>query len=458
MAISQAAADLSISPGELEDLDRRHLIHPLLPGDQTDRCVIVRGKGSTVWDARGNELLDMTGAGNWLAQVGHGRTELGEVMAEQTSRLAYFTSFNEFSNDQSIQLAKRITGLAPDGFNRVFFTSGGSEGVDIAIKAARLYHNRRGAPDRTWIVSRQMGYHGSTYGGGSATGFDFVHHGIGPTLPHVRKVSPPFPFHPEMYGGEQITDFLVRELEQTIEDIGPGNVAAMIGEPVMGGAGVVEPPADYWPRVREVLSRHGILLIADEVVTGYGRTGTWFASAERGMAADVIVTAKGITSGYAPLGAVLMTDEIGAAIAGGDGFLHGFTYFGHPVGCAVALANLDIIEKENLVSRSSLIGQWLSKGLAPAAELPVVGEVRVTGATVGIELVADRRTRQPMPPPVAAGVVKELHHKHSVIARPYGPVIVMAPPLVLEKAEATRATQATVEVLSRLGGDGQLNS
>jgi putrescine aminotransferase len=458
MAISHAAPALSIPPDELEDLDRRHLIHPLLPGASTDRCVIIRGKGSTVWDARGNELLDMTGAGNWLAQVGHGRVELGEVMAEQAARLSYFTSFFEFSNDQSIQLAKRLTGLAPDGLNRVLFTSGGSEAVDLAIKAVRLYHSRRGEPDRTWIISRQMGYHGSTYGGGSATGFEFVHYGVGPILPHVRKVSPPFPFHPEMYGGEPITDFLVRELEQAIEEIGPGRVAAMIGEPVMGGGGVVEPPPDYWPRVREVLSRHGILLIADEVVTGYGRTGSWFASPVRGMAPDVITTAKGITSGYVPLGAALMRDEIGDVVGGGDGFLHGFTYCGHPVACAVALANLDLIEKEELVPRSLLIGNWLRRGLAPAAELPAVGEVRVTGATVGIELVADRRTREPVPPPVATSVVKELQRAHGVIARPYGPVVVMAPPLVLEEGEAVRAAEATVEVLSRLGADGQLSS
>ena len=458
MAISHAAPALSHSPDELEALDRRHLIHPLLPGDSTDRCVIVRGKGSTVWDARGNELLDMTGAGNWLAQVGHGRVELAEVMAEQAGRLSYFTSFSEFSNDQSIQLAKRLTGLAPQGFNRVLFTSGGSEAADLAIKAVRLYHSRRGEPDRTWIIARQMGYHGSTYGGGSASGFDFVNQGIGPTLPPVRTVSPPFPFHPEMYGGEPITDFLVRELEQAIEEVGPGRIAAMIGEPVMGGGGVVDPPPDYWPRVREVLSRHGILLIADEVVTGYGRTGSWFASPARGMAPDVITTAKGITSGYAPLGTVLMRDEIGDVVAGGDGFLHGFTYCGHPVGCAVALANLNLIEKEELVPRSLLIGDWLRQGLAPAAELPAVGEIRVTGATVGIELVADQLTRAPMPPPVATAVVKELQRAHGVIARSYGPVIVMAPPLVLEEGEAARAAAATVEVLSRLGADGRLSS
>lgn len=458
MTVSYAAPNPTLSPSALEDMDRQHLIHPLLPGSHTDRCVIVRGKGSTVWDARGNEFLDMTGAGNWLAQVGHGRTEIAEVMAEQAGRLAYFSSFGEFSNDQSIQLADRVTALAPDGLNRVIFTSGGSEGVDMAIKAVRLYHARRGEADRTWIISRQMGYHGSTYGGGSATGFDFVHHGVGPTLPNIQKVSPPFPFHPEMYGGQAPTDFLVDELERTIQEIGPGRVAAMIGEPVMGGGGVVEPPSDYWPRICEVLSRHGILLIADEVVTGYGRTGSWFASPVRGMSPDVIVTAKGITSGYAPLGAVLLSDEVGGVVAGGDGFAHGYTYFGHPVGCAVALANLDLIEKEGLVSRASTIGDWLRQGLSAAADLSAVGEVRVVGATVGIELVADQNTRQPAAPPVAGGVVAELHAKHGVIVRPYGPVVVMAPPLVLEEAEAARACAATVDVLSRLSEDGTLRS
>jgi putrescine aminotransferase len=258
-----------------------------------------------------------------------------------------------------------------------------------------------------------------------------------------------------MYGGRQPTDFLVDELERTIREIGPDRVAAMIGEPVMGGGGVVDPPADYWPRIREVLNRHGILLIADEVVTGYGRTGAWFASPARGMAADVIVTAKGITSGYAPLGAVLLSDEVGGVLAGGDGFTHGYTYFGHPVACAVALANLDLIEKENLVTRASSIGGWLRQGLAGAAGLPAVGEVRVVGATVGIELVDDRDTRQPVAPPVAFGVVAELHRTHGVVARSYGPVVVMSPPLVLEEAEAARACAATVQVLSRLGADGR---
>jgi PLP-dependent transaminase len=456
VTISHPTPSSLISPGELESLDRRHIIHPLLSADRTDRCVIVRGRGSTVWDAYGNELLDMSGAGNWLAQVGHSRAELAEVMAQQAARLPYFSSFYEFSNDKSIQLAARVTRLAPAGLDRVFFTSGGSEGVDTAIKAVRLYHTRRGEPERTWIIARQMGYHGSTYGGSSATGFDFVHYGIGPTLPHVERVSPPFPFHPEMYGGEPITDFLIRELEQAIERIGPDKIAAMIGEPVLGGGGVVQPPADYWPRVRNTLSQHGILLIADEVVTAYGRTGAWFSSAELGMAPDVIVTAKGITSGYVPLGAVLIRDAIGEVLASSDGFLHGFTYFGHPTACAVALANLDLIEAEDLPQRSLAIGQWLRQGLAPAAELAAVGEVRVVGATVGIELVSDQQTRQPVPPPVAASVVRELHQAHGVIARPYGPVVVMAPPLVLEEAEAKRAAAATVEVLSRLDADGRI--
>ncbi|MFV2194659.1 aspartate aminotransferase family protein [Nocardiopsis sp. LOL_012] len=457
MTISPTKPTQPIPARELEELDRRHLIHPLLPGGASERCVVVRAEGCTVWDADGNRLLDAAGGGNWLSHVGHGRQEIARAMADQASALGYFTSFAEFSNDKSVRLAQRLVELAPEPFDRVFFTCGGSEGVDTAVKAARTYHHRRGEPDRTWIIGRNMGYHGSSYGSGTITGFDLMHEAIGPNLPHVEKVSPPFPFHPEMYGGEDVTDFLVAELERTIDRLGAGNVAAMIGEPVMAGGGVVAPPPDYWPRVREVLRRHGILLIADEVVTAFGRTGAWFDSAERGMDPDLIVTAKGLTSGYAPLGAVLISREIGEVLNSGEGFVHGFTYFGHPVSCAAALANLDLIEGEKLLDRSRLIADWFRKGLAPAEGLAAVGQVRVEGAMVGIELVADRATRAPLPIEAAAGAVAEIHRKHGVVTRFYGPVIVMAPPLVIEEDEVARASRAVVEVLSRLGNDGVLS-
>lgn len=456
MTISPAKPKQSASARDLEELDRRHLIHPLLPGGVSERCVVVRGAGSTVWDAEGNELLDAAGGGNWLSHIGHGREEVARAMADQASTLGYFTSFAEFSNDKSVRLAQRLIGLAPEGFDRVFFTCGGSEGVDTAVKAARVYHHRRGEQDRTWIIGRNMGYHGSSYGSGTITGFDLMHEAIGPNLPHVEKVSPPFPFHPEMYGGQDPTDFLVDELERTIDRLGPGNVAAMIGEPVMAGGGVVAPPSDYWPRIREVLHRHGILLIADEVVTAFGRTGAWFDSVNRGMDPDLIVTAKGLTSGYAPLGAVLISHGVGEVLSSAEGFVHGFTYFGHPVSCAAALANLDVIEEEKLLDRAQSIADWFRRGLTPAEGLEAVGQVRVEGAMVGIELVSDRGTRAPLSPAAAAAAVAEIHRRHGVITRFYGPVIVMAPPLVIGESEVARASEAVVEVLSRLGTDGTL--
>lgn len=436
---------------EFEELDRRHLIHPHQQGYRPDRRIIVRGRGSMVWDADGRELLDVTGGGNWVAQVGHGRRELGAAAAAQASELAYFTGFFEFSNDQAITLATRLIGLAPDGITRAFLTCGGSEGVDTAIKIARMYHHHRGEPDRTWIIGRHFGYHGATYGGGSVTGFPGMQEAVGPNLPHIERVTPPMPYRTELYGGQAPTDFLVNELEQVIERIGAGNIAAMIGEPVLGGGGVIAPPPDYWPRVRELLSRHGILLIADEVITAFGRTGAWFDSPGRGMAAEIIVTAKGLTSGYAPLGAVLMREEIAETIAGGDKwFHHGHTYWGHPTSCAVALANLDLLEEEGLLARSLTIGEWFRKGLAPVAELPVVGDVRVEGATAGIELVANQSTREPASMDSAVAALDEMYETHGLILRNYGPTLVLSPPLVLDEQQAKRTCEGIMDVLSRL--------
>jgi putrescine aminotransferase len=450
---------LSLSASELEDLDRRHLIRSLQRGDVTDRVVIVQGEGCTVRDARGNEYLDASGGGVWHSPLGHGRKDLAAVAAAQMQELEFFTSLLEFSNDKAIKLAARLAGLAPEGINRVFFSSGGSEAVETAIKAARLYHNRRGEPDRTWIIARHYSFHGATYGSGTATGFPLMQIGVGPNLPNVEKVSPPYPYRAaELYGDEDPTDFLVRELEQTIERIGPGNIAAMIGEPVMAGGGVLTPPEDYWPRVRELLSAHGILLIADEVVTAFGRMGAWFDSAQRGMAPDMITTAKGIAGGYIPLGATLMTDAIADELLGvDDGFFHGYTFQGHPVACALGLATIDIIEREGLLANALSIGDWLRTGLAPAAEFPTVGDIRVEGSLAAVELVSDKETRIPMGWPEVTAVAFEIRRAHHVIARPYAHNLVLAPPLVFTEQQARQATTAVLEVLSRLDPSGQIN-
>ncbi len=438
---------------ELADLDRAHLVHPNLPSSVRDRTVFVRGEGARLWDADGREYLDATG-GLWLTQVGHGRREIAEVAAAQIERLEYFTSFWDFSNDQAIRLAARLAQLAPEGLDRVFFTNGGSEGNESAIKAARLYHHERGERERTWILSRRNAYHGLGYGSGSATGFDVYHEGIGPNLPHVEHLTPAWAYRSELFGGEDPTDFLLAEMQAAIERIGPHRIAAMIGEPIMGVAGAIPPPPGYWPRVRELLDAHGILLIADEVVTAFGRTGTWFASETEGMRPDLIVTAKGLTSGYAPLGAVLMRGEVAEAITAGDhGFPHGFTYNGHPVCCAIASENLAILESEELLPRAAAMGDAIVERLAGVAELPVVGEIRHRGMMIGIELVADRETRAPLPI-LEPGVLDVVRAETGVIVRDVDHTVVLSPPLVLSDEQADRLVAALESVLGRLAPDG----
>jgi len=451
VTLSTVRPSSGLAADDLADIDRRHVLHPHQRGARHERRLMVRGSRSTVWDAAGREFLDALGGGIWVAQVGHGRAELAAAAAQQMTELAHFTSFFEYGNDKSAQLAQRLVELAPDGITRVFFTCGGSEGVDTAMKLARLYHHHRGETDRNWIIARHFGYHGSTYGGGTATGIPGMEIGIGPMLPHVEKVMPPYVYHTEMYGGRDATDFLIDELAATIDRLGAGTIAAMIGEPIMGGGGVIAPPDDYWPRVRTLLNKHGILLIADEVITAYGRAGHWFESAPRGMSPDLIVTAKGITSGYVPLGAVLMRDEIAETVAGTDRYLfHGYTYSGHPTACAVALANLDILAEEGLLERAVAIGERFRRGLAPAGDLPTVGDVRVHCAMVGVELVSDKAARVPIDMDVALAVADELYEAYGVITRNYGPTLVLSPPLVFTDEETDRTSGAVVEVLSRL--------
>lgn len=444
---------------ELKELDARHLVRSMHNGAITDRVVIVRGQGATVWDAEGNELLDASGGGVWHSPIGHGRPEMAETAARQMREIEYFTSLVEFSNEQAIRFAQRLAGLAPERINRVAFSSGGSEAVETAIKAARLYHARRGEPDRTWILSRHYSFHGATYGSGTLTGFPPMHAGVGPNLPNVEHLTPPYPYRAaDLYGGRETTEFLVEELEATIERLGAGNVAAMIGEPVMAGAGVLAPPVDYWPRVREVLDRHGILLIADEVVTAFGRLGEWFASPGYGMNPDLITMAKGIAGGYAPLAATLMTDEIADTLINGEGgFFHGYTFQGHPVACALGLATADIIEREGLLQNAKAISGWLAAGLEAVRQAPAVGDLRVVGTLAAMELVSDKEHhRIPLDWGAVINVAFEVRARHGVIARPYGHNLVLAPPLIFDEDQTARATAAVGEVLSRLRPDGSI--
>jgi len=447
-------ADTRATESELASVDRECVLHPLLSSDVTDRVVIASGEGCRLTDAAGREYLDATG-GLWLAQVGHGRAELAEVAAVQMRRIEYFTSFWEFTNEPAIRLAQRLLSIAPDSVGKVFFTSGGSEGDDAAIKMARNYFHRRGQPERSWILSRRDAYHGIAYGGGTATGVPVYRDGFGPLLPNFHHLTPAWPYRAELFGGQDPTDFLIAELEAAIERIGPDRIAAFIGEPVMGVAGMLVPPEDYWRRVQEVLRRHGILLILDEVVTAYGRVGEWFAATHYGLSPDIIVTAKGISSGYVPLGANLVSDELAQTLTSGGGFPLGYTYNGHPTACAVGLANLQIIEREGLLAAARTTGEYLLAGLRELEDIELVGEVRGIGMMFGIELVTDRETRAPLPaPPVPLPDV--LRRETGVIVRNCGHSLVLSPPLVLTRAEADRIVDALRSVLQRLVPDGSV--
>jgi len=450
--VAGIAVDLDAS--SLEKTDRAHIIHPYLPASYEERVIMVSGKDSTLTDVNGKEYLDATG-GLWLAQIGHGREELGQVAAEQISTLEYFTSFWEFSNDKAIALAAKLASIAPEQINHVYFTSGGSEGNEAAIKMARYFHFRQGAEDRNWIIARRNSYHGIAYGGGSASGFDVYHDGFGPMLPHVAHVSPAWPYRSDLYNGEDPTDFLIAELEETIESIGPDKVAAFIGEPIMGVGGMLVPPDDYWPRVAALLKKHGILLILDEVVTAYGRVGTWFAAQHFGVDPDIIVTAKGITSGYIPLGAVLVADHVAEVLGRDHGFPMGYTYNGHPTAAAVALRNLEIIEREGLLERAKTFGAYLNQQLRTLLDLEIVGEVRYVGMMHAVELVADRETREPL---ARVNELPDEIRKSGVIVRDCGHNLVLSPPLIMTEDEADRAVAAMRAVLERTGKDGAVRA
>lgn len=367
----------------LSRADKEYVAHPHARMDgSVDPLIISRAENCIVWDVQGNEYLDGT-CGLWQCAVGHSRAELAEAAAAQIRELEFYPSFWDFSNPPAIRLAEKLISLAPEGIKRVFFTSGGSEGNETAIKLARLAHYSVGDSERTIVLSRNNAYHGVAGASLSATGMQRLHDGFGPLSPGFEYLSEPNGFG----RGTDATDEFIAELEARILAIGPERIAAFIGEPVLGVGGMVPPPEGYWPRVEEVLRRYGILFILDEVVTAFGRTGHWFAAEKYGVTPDLIVTAKGISSGYIPMGAVLIGERV-LDMIGENTFWHGFTYNGHPVGAAVSLVNLEIIEREGLLAAAAARGEQLYAALAPLQELEHVSQVRGAGLMVGIEFSA----------------------------------------------------------------------
>jgi PLP-dependent transaminase len=415
----------------LIELDRAHVLHPhAVVGAAAAPIVWARAKGATLWDIDGREYVDGT-CGLWQCAVGHGREELARVAAEQIEKLEFYASFWNFANEPSIRLAARLAELSPAALDRVFFTNGGSEGIETAFKLVRLAWHARGETERNLILSRKSAYHGVGSASLAATGIPPLKEGFGPLAPGFVHLSTPTL--------SSDADVLVAELRAAITEHGADRIAAFVGEPVMGVGGMIPPPHDYWPRVQEVLREHGILLILDEIVTAFGRTGSWFGAQTYGLDPDVIVTAKALTSGYIPMGAVLVHDRV-VDMLEGTAFRHGFTYNGHPVGAAVALANLEIIEREGLIERAAAVGERMLERLTQLQELACVAEVRGVGLMLGIELAGDRDAAQ-----VAAGALEQ-----GVVVRASGQKIVMSPPFVIEDDQAGRIVDVVSSELSRL--------
>jgi adenosylmethionine-8-amino-7-oxononanoate aminotransferase len=421
-----------LSPDDLRKLDLAHVLHPhSTVGRAGPPVVMARGKEATVWDVDGNEYVDAT-CGLWQCAVGHGREELSEVAAKQIRELEFYASFWDLSNEPAIRLAARLAELSPPGLDTVFYTNGGSEGVETAIKLVRRAWHAQGKTDRKIILSRKQAYHGLGSASLAATGIELLREGFDPLPPGFMHLSVPH----ERAIGPNAADVLIDELERTIEDIGSDRIAAFIGEPVIGVGGAIPPPEGYWPRVQQVLRRHGILLIADEVITAYGRTGHWFGSERYGIEPDMINTAKALTSGYFPMGAVLIGPRI-LELMDGTPFRHGFTYNGHPVGAAVALANLDIIEREDLVQRASQLGASMLARLKGLEDLPAVAEVRGVGMMFGIEIEEGNV--------LALG---QAARDRGVIVRAAPPNIMLSPPLVVQEEQVDRIVSVLTEVLT----------
>jgi adenosylmethionine-8-amino-7-oxononanoate aminotransferase len=436
--------DNSLDAADLWRKDRDHFLHPWQHFDSFRKdgsLVIVRGAGAYVFDVDGKRYLDGIG-GLWCVNVGYGREELVEAMAEQARRLPFFNTFVDTTNPPAAELAYTLARLAPGPLNHVMFTSSGSAANDSAVRLAHYYQSRRGKPGKRHIISRKDSYHGSTYLGISLGGkasdrsphfqyiTDIIHH-----------LSSPNPYRrPAGQSLEAFTDHLLDELEAKLQELGADRVAAFIAEPIQGAGGVIVPPPGYLPRMAEVCRRRDVLFIADEVVTAFGRVGHMFASLDEfGVQPDILVTAKGISSGYVPLGATLFSDQVYEVISAPDPdafFTHGFTYSGHPVACAVALKNIEIIEREDLCGHVRDVGDYMEAQVRTLAELPLVGDVRGRRFMMCVEYVADKETKELLPAAVNISKrISDAAEARGLIVRPVAHLNVLSPPLTLDRSQ-----------------------
>ncbi|WP_024520863.1 aminotransferase [Bradyrhizobium sp. Tv2a-2] len=449
---------MTIDIREIGDKDKNSVLHPFThlkdfaTGKLGEPTIVETGQGIRIQDARGNQLIDGF-AGMYCVNVGYGRTEVAEAISRQAYRLAYYHCYAAHTTDELAILSDRLVKMAPGKMSKVFYGMSGSDANETQAKLVWYYNNLRGRPTKKKIISRERGYHGCSVISGSMTGMSFYHDYMDLPLPQIVRTGVPHHY----WGanpGETELEFSTRravELDRLIERLGPENVGAFIAEPVLGTGGITPPPEGYWKAIQAVLKKHDVLLIADEVITGFGRTGSMFGSQRYGMEPDMITVAKGLTSGYFPLSAAIIGDKVYKVLEDGadkvGAFSHGYTYSGHPIGAATANAVLDIVEKENLPAKAQEVGAYFQAQLKEKfAQLPIVGEVRGVGLMAAIEFVADRSTKTRFEPSLKVGArVSKAARDRGLIARPmpHGEILGFAPPLVTTKSEIDQIVSIT---------------
>ena len=437
-----------IDTKKIWQMDKDHFIHPysnFATFKDEGSQIITSAEGMYITDANDNQFLDGI-AGLWCVNIGHGRKEMADCIAEQVLKMQYYNPFGHSSNIPGAVLAAKLAELAPGTLQHVFYTSGGSTANDSAIRLVHYYNNLRGKPQKKKIISRLNAYHGSTYLAANLTGihetkqcFDRI---ADDWITHVSAANMyRRPVGSEHLSEAQYADFLAAELENRINQLGADNVAAFIAEPIMGAGGVLVAPSGYHKKIYNICKQHDIIYIADEVVTAFGRLGHWFASEDvYDYVPDIMVAAKGISSGYVPLGAVIISKEIYTLISQpqceGGVLSMGFTYSGHPVACAAALKNIEIIEREDLCGHVRKVGPYFYEQMQSLCDLPIVGDVRGSHFMIGVELVSDKATKQSFPAAVMiADRIFEHCRDRGLIVRPVGAQVILSPPLIMSKSQ-----------------------
>ncbi len=429
------------STKEWQDADSAHYLHPFTDFKslaQKGSRIITKADNIYLWDSDGHKILDAM-SGLWCVNVGYGRQELITAATRQMQELPFYNSFFQTATPPAIELAELLAQVSPPQFKHVFFSGSGSEGNDTVVRMVRRYWDVLGQPERTVIISRKNAYHGSTLAGASLGGMSGMHAQGGLPIPGIVHIEQPFWFE---FGRTMSRDDFGRQaagwLEAKILEIGADKVAAFIGEPIQGAGGVIIPPETYWPEIQRICDMHGILLVSDEVICGFGRTGHWFGCERFGYRPDLMTFAKGVTSGYIPLGGVMVGERIAKVlIEQGGEFNHGYTYSGHPVACAVALANIRLIQREKLVDKvHDDLGPYLATHYAELAQHPLVGEVQTCGLMAALQIVKDKATGQGFDPSLEVGMLCRGHcFANGLIMRAVGDRMIIAPPLVITRGQ-----------------------